>query len=160
MDTNVIIASVLNFAVVVFVFVFFGRKPFAQFLVNRSESFKLALKEAEKMVLEARADFSTWEVNWSEAQAHARQNKIDSENSLKKFQEKTLTEAKHESERIKKDAELMSSGELLKAKKGIEREVVERSVELAELYLGEHLPAQDKHKLVTEFVDLVGHGAR
>ena len=54
----------------------------------------------------------------------------------------------------------MSVGETVKAKKALQREAIERSVELAELYLGEHLPAQDKHKLVSEFVELVGHGTR
>lgn len=160
METNVIIASILNFSVVVFVFVFFGRKPFAKFLVTRSETLKNEIQEAEKLVSEARKELATWESNWSQANAHAQQNQQDSENSLKRFKEKTITSAKHEAERIKKETELMSAGETVKARKNLEREAIERSVELAELYLGEHLPAQDKHKLVTEFVDLVGHGAR
>ncbi|MFM8316396.1 MAG: hypothetical protein ACKOA8_19120 [Deltaproteobacteria bacterium] len=160
METNVIIASVLNFSVVVFIFVFFGRKPFAKFLVSRSETMKSSIQEAEKLVGEARQELSVWEKNWNEANAHAKQNQIDSENSLKRFKEKTLAEAKHEAERIKKEAELMSSGEVVKAKRALQHEAIERSVELAELYLGEHLPSQDKHKLVTEFVELVGHGAR
>ena len=94
------------------------------------------------------------------AQTHAKQNHIDAVESLKKFKEKAILEAKQESERIKKEAELMSVGETVKAKKALQREAIERSVELAELYLGEHLPAQDKHKLVSEFVELVGHGTR
>jgi F-type H+-transporting ATPase subunit b len=160
METNVIIASVLNFSVVVFIFVFFGRKPFAKFLVARSEAMQNSIAEAEKHSAEAKAELVKWESNWSQAQSHAHQNQIDCENSLKRFTEKTLAEAKHEAERIKKEAELMISGEVLKAKRGIQREVIERSVELAELYLGEHLPTQDKHKLVTEFVELVGHGTK
>lgn len=160
METNVIIASILNFSVVVFIFVFFGRKPFAKFLVSRSETMRSSIQEAEKLVGEARQELSVWEKNWSDANAHAKQNQIDSENSLKRFKEKTLAEAKHEAERIKKEAELMSSGEVVKAKRALQHEAIERSVELAELYLGEHLPSQDKHKLVTEFVELVGHGAR
>jgi len=160
METNIIIASVLNFSLVVFVFVFFGRKPFAKFLVSRSETLKSEIEEAEKLASEARKDLVTWENNWNQASAHAQKNQQDCENSLKRFKEKTLANAKHEAERIKKEAELLSSGETVKARKLLEREAIERSVELAELYLGEHLPAQDKHKLVTEFVDLVGHGAR
>ncbi len=160
METNVIIASILNFSVVIFVLVFFGRKPFAKFLVTRSESLKNEIEEAEKIATEAHKELATWEANWSQAKIHAQQNQLDSENSLIRFKEKTLAEAKHEAERIKKEAELMSSGETTKAKKGIEREVIGRSVELADLYLGEHLSVQDKHKLVTEFVELVGHGAR
>jgi len=160
METNVIIASVLNFSVVVFIFVFFGRKPFAKFLVSRSESLKTEIEEAEKLAVEARAELSTWENNWNQATTHAQKNQEDCESSLRRFKEKTITQAKHEAERIKKEAELMSLGETVKARKLLEREAIERSVELAELYLGEHLPAQDKHKLVTEFVDLVSHGAR
>ena len=160
MDTNVIIDSILNFSIVVFIFVFFGRKPFAKFLVTRSETMKNSIDEAEKSVTEARKELATWEKNWVEAQSHAHQNKLDSENSLERFKAKTLADAKHEAERIKKEAELLSAGEVSKAKKGLQQEAIERSVELAELYLGEHMPAQDKHKLVAEFVELVGHGAR
>jgi F-type H+-transporting ATPase subunit b len=160
MEANVVIASILNFSVVVFIFVFFGRKPFASFMAARSEGVKNLISEAEQMAKNAHEELSTWENNWNQAQAHALQDKKDSEASLIRFREKTLTEAKHEAERIKKEAELLSSGEILKAKQGLHKEAIERSVELAELYLGEHLPAQEKHKLVTEFVDLVGHGTR
>lgn len=160
MEQDVIIASVLNFSVVVFVFVFFGRKPFGNFLMTRSQSLKTEIEEAEKVVSEARAELATWENNWSQATAHAQKNQQDSENSLKRFKEKTIAQANHEAERIKKEAELMSSGESVKARRTLEREAIESSVELAELYLGEHLPVQDKHKLVTEFVELVNNGAR
>jgi F-type H+-transporting ATPase subunit b len=160
METSVVIASILNFSVVVFIFVFFGRKPFANFLASRSESIRKSIDEAEKLVQEARQELATWETNWKDAQSHAEQDKNDSATSLKRFKDKTLFDAAYEAERIKKEAELLSSGEILKAKKGLQTEAIERSVELAELYLSEHLPAQEKHKLVTEFVDLVGHGTR
>ncbi|MBM4304293.1 MAG: ATP synthase F0 subunit B [Deltaproteobacteria bacterium] len=160
METSVVIASVLNFSVMVGVFGFFGRKPFASFLVSRSEAVKKAIDEAEKLVQEARQELLTWESNWRQAHSHAEQDRNNGVASLKRFKDKILFEATHEAERIKKEAELLSSGEILKAKKGLQTEAIERSVELAELYLGEHLPAQEKHKLVTEFVGLVGHGTR
>ena len=160
MDTNVIIASILNFSVVVFIFVFFGRKPFATMMAARSESMKKAIDEAESLVKAAREELSTWETNWSQAKAHVEKDRKDSESSLERFKEKTLAVAKHEADRIRKESELLSSGEVLKAKKGLQKEAIERSVELAELYLGEHLPAQDKHSLVSEFLNLVSHGTR
>lgn len=160
MDMNVVIASVLNFSIVLFIFIFFGRKPFAKFLLTRSEALKTSIDQSEKSVEQARKELLVWEQNWSEAQGHAKQNHIDCENSMKRLREKTLADAKHEAERISKEAELMSSGEILKAKRELQKDAIKRSVELAELYLGEHLSGQDKHKLVTEFVELVGHGTR
>ncbi|NQW44281.1 MAG: ATP synthase F0 subunit B [Deltaproteobacteria bacterium] len=160
METSTVIASLLNFSVVLFVLVYFSRKPFGQFLLARSESVKKQIGEAEKLSLEANAALAKWESHWNLAQTHAKQNHIDAVESLKKFKEKAILEAKQESDRMKKEADLMSVGETVKAKKALQREAIERSVELAELYLGEHLPAQDKHKLVSEFVELVGHGTR
>lgn len=160
MEANVVIASILNFSVVVFVFVFFGRKPFANFMAARSEAMKKNIDDAEAAVKIAREDLAKWETNWKQAQAHAQKDRLDSEASLQRFKEKTISDAKHESDRIKKETDLLSSGELVKAKKSLQREAIEQSVELAELYLGEHLPAQEKHSLVAEFVNLVGHGTR
>ena len=160
MEASVVIASILNFSVVAFVFIFFGRKPFANFMAARSEAMKRDIAEAEALAKAAKQDLDVWDNNWNQAKIHAEKDRKDSEASLLRFKEKTLAEAKHEAERIKKESELLSSGEVLKAKRGLQQEAIERSVELAELYLGEHLPAQEKHSLVTEFVELVGHGTR
>ena len=160
METSTIIASILNFAVVVFVLTYFGRKPFAQFLISRSESLKSSIGEAEKFAKEAQVELSKWEANWKSAESHAKKNEMDAKESLKKFQERTLADARHEAERIKKDAALMGDSETSKAKRALQTEVARHSVELAQLHLGEHLAAAEKHKMVSEFVELVGHGAR
>ena len=106
MLSSALIASVLNFSVVVFILVYFGRKPFAQFLVSRSETLKTTMAEAQKLAVEANAELLKWEQNWKATAKHASENRTAAQDSLKRFKEKTLIDAEAEADRIKKESEL------------------------------------------------------
>ncbi len=155
-----VLAPIVNFAVVVFILVYFGRKPFVDFFATRSVSVSAAMKEAEAFSRDALIDFEKWQKNFKEKDAHIRQMEVDSQSSLEKLKERTLAQAKTEAERIKKDASLMATSETLKASEQLQKEVVAGSLEVAERYLTQNLPTKDKAKLVEQYVELVRNGSR
>jgi F0F1-type ATP synthase membrane subunit b/b' len=152
---SVIIASIVNFGAVVGILYFGARKPFVQMLQDRSETVKKSMDEATALSSEAQSSLSKWEHNWRERENSIRQQIADAQAALKVQKEKTIASAKHEAERIQRDAELMGASEVTRAKRTLQEELVEKSVNMAANYLGKSLSAKDKQKLVVEYVDMV-----
>ncbi len=155
-----ILAPLVNFAVVVFILVYFGRKPFVEFFASRSVSVSAAMTEAESYSRESMAEFSKWKKSASEKDMHVKQMEEDAKASIARLKERTLEHASLEAARIKKDAEMMAKSESLKASEQLQREVVAGSLEVAEKYLSQSLPPKDKAKLVEQYVELVSNGSR
>jgi F-type H+-transporting ATPase subunit b len=152
------LASILNFLAVVFILVYFGRKPFAQFLQERSDGIRNAMAEAESLSKDAFAQRDKWKSSWSQKDAYMRQQWDEAKAALKNQRERELATAKGEATRIEKDAELMGSGEIAKAKKRLQDELIQSSIDAAQTYLGGSLSTKDREKLVAEYMDLVNHG--
>jgi len=153
-----ILAPILNFLVVVFIFWFFGRKPFGAFLVSRSQGVENSILDAEAASKTAGADLAQWKNSWSSSEAHAKQQLDEAKVAMTKLSESSKRFAATESERIKKEATLVSQSEVIKARVSLQREVAEKSVKLAEAYLSGHLAEKDQNNLVTEYVEIVGNG--
>lgn len=155
-----VLAPIVNFLVVVFILVYFGRKPLVAFFATRSETVSASMKEAEVFSRQALADYSKWQKSFQDKDAHIRQMEEDSKSMVAKLKERTEVHAKNESERIKKDATLMATSETQKASEKLQNEVVAGSLEIAEKYLAQHMPATDRAKLVEQYVELVRNGSR
>lgn len=155
-----ILAPLVNFGVVVFVLVYFGRKPFVDFFAARSVSVSSEMKEAEASSKESLAEFAKWKKSSSEKEQHVKQMEDDAKATIAKLKERTLEHASLEAARIKRDAELMAKSESLKASEQLQREVVAGSLEVAEKYLSQSLPPKDKAKLLEQYVELVQNGSR
>jgi F0F1-type ATP synthase membrane subunit b/b' len=136
----------------------FGRKPLKVFLESRSQDVKKMIDEAEKESKEIISRFQQASENVEHQKEHANKLHEEAKATLVRHREKTLEAAKKESLRIEKDGELLGQGELQKKKEVLEREISEKSILLAEKYLGDQLEAKDKEKLVSEYIGLVGHG--
>lgn len=158
MSASSSLPQVVNFAVMVGVLGFFGRKPFQTYLGARSEDIKKLIDEAEKEAKEVTALFTSAKENVTNQEAHAKKLREDAQATLARHTERTLLAAKNEGTRIVKDGELLGQGELLKKKDALLKEIGEKSIALAEKYLGDQLEPKDKEKLVGEYISMVGNG--
>lgn len=150
--------QIVNFTVMVAALGFFARKPLKVFLEARSQDTKKLLDEAEKESKEIISRLQQATENVAHQKEHATKLKEDAKAMLARHRERILETAKKESARIVKDGELLGQGELQKKKEALEKEISEKSLHLAEKYLGDQLEAKDKEKLVSEYIGLVGHG--
>jgi F-type H+-transporting ATPase subunit b len=157
-DSSLYIAAIVNFLAVVFILVYFGRKPFSEFLSARSEGIRASMGEAENLSKDAFALRDKWKASWAEKDDYIKQQWEEAKAALKNQRDRELVSAKVEAERIGKDADLMGAGEISKAKKRLQNELIQNSIDTAQEYLGKSLSAKDREKLVSEYVDLVGHG--
>lgn len=150
---------VFNFLVVVFILVYFGRKPMAAFLVTRSETVANDIQTAEAESQRAMERLEVSQRNWDNSRAHATQQMEEAKSAMARLRESTLKSAHEEAARVKKESRLVGQSEASRAKSLLQKEVVEKSVRMAESYLTGHLSDKDRQKLVSEYVEIVGNGA-
>lgn len=149
----------VNFIAMVGILVWATRKPAGAFLVKRSHHIEAELLEAESLSSEARTALSRWEMNWKNIEAHSKSMFDDAKGTIERFRASSLSKTKHEAERLKHEAVLVSKSEMLKAKQELQRELAKRSLTLVQQYLGSHLNEEDRHRLVTDYVEIVGNGS-
>jgi len=153
-----VLASIFNFALVLFIFWYFGRRPIASFLLDRSEIVATALKDAEEQSKSAGALLELWTKNWRASESHAKQQFEEAKAAVVRIRESTLASAHAEAERVRRETELVGKTEVSRIKKHLRQELVERSVRMARAYLEGNLTEKDKHKLVAEYVERVSDG--
>lgn len=152
---ELVIASIFNFGLVVFILWFFGRKSIAAFLVARAEAVSTAMTEAERQSKESGALLSEWETNSRSREAHAKAQFEEAKAAIARSREIALVAAGTEAERVKNEAALVGKSETSRVKETLRRELVDRSVTMAHAYLEGNLSEKDRQKLVTEYVEKV-----
>lgn len=154
-----IIAPILNFAVVIGILWYFGRKPFAAFLEARSSNIEKAISEAETEAVGADTVMKEWAGKWNGSKVHAKELMDETKKRMELFREKTIKMAGVEAERIKRDAKVVGQSEIAKARVALQKRIAIDSIDLAKEYVNQHLSEKDRQKLVTEYVEILGNGA-
>ncbi len=158
MDT-LLIAPIFNFALVAFILIYFGKKPFADMLAARSSGLATFIQGAEAEAKEANAQLAQWESKWNGAAAEAKQAQADAEIRTEAFRAATLVSGKQQAERIVHEAGAVGQAEATKGRDTLEKEIVRKSIAMANDFLGAHVGEKDRHQLVAEYVELVNDGS-
>jgi len=143
---------VVNFAILVVVLVFFGRKPFAEYLRKRTELIEKSLKEAteakelaKKALNEARAKLENTDREIEAILASARK-------SGEKEREAIIAEGVKLKEKIIEQAKANIDFELQKAKDTIKSEAAMMALELAEKQIKEKLGQKEHEALIEDYI--------
>lgn len=155
MELFEIIAPIANFAIVVFILWKYGKQPVLDFLRTRSKNIETQMKEAEAQFADAKKLLSQAEADSSGARAQVKQYHSEAAASIERFREVALVAAKQEAERIRRESQLVVQSEIAKAHGALEREIAQRSVSMAGKYLQTHLGDKEKHKLVSDYVEII-----
>jgi len=150
--------AIVNFSAVVFILWYFGRKPTMTFLATRSDTVANTIREAEAQYRESEKSLKEWQRNRDASEAHAKTQFEEAKAAMVRQRESALAAAKTEAERVKRESRLVGQSELAKAKELLQREVVLKSVQVAQGYLAGHLSDKDRQKLVSEYVEILGNG--
>lgn len=157
MDINVI-ATCLNFAVVVAILYHYGRKPIVDFFQNRSDILAKAVKEAEAVSLaaaKAKSD-SAERLKLAEEEMKTRRRELTGQ--LKTQKEQTLLKASQEAERIHRDTQQLSVGEQARTQDRLIREISEECVTTVKKHLTSSLESKDKEQLLADCLKLISNG--
>lgn len=157
MDINVI-ASVLNFGVVIAILAYFGRQPIIDMFKTRSEVLGKAVREAEAVAQAATLARSESAKKLKAAKEEMETRRVDVAEQMKVLKQTTLAKASGEAERIHRDSQQLLEGEKLRSRKALLKEVGEDSVAAVRRYLSTSLEDKDKAALVTDYLGLVTSG--
>jgi F-type H+-transporting ATPase subunit b len=143
---------VINFAILAFILVFFGRKPAQEYFKKRTELIEQSLKEAKEAKELAQKTLD---------EVRARLNSTDQEieqilDAAKKSGEREKSEIVAEGERLKEkiieQAKASIDFELQKAKEKIKSDAALMALELAEKQIKDKLGKKEQEALVDDYI--------
>lgn len=146
---------VMNFVVLLAALVFILRKPISQALSSRITGIREQLESLEKQKAEAEKQLAQYNEKLSQLESEAEkivQGYIKQGNEAKA---KILKEAEATAEKLQDQARRNIEHEFGRARKELQREVLEKSLLKAEKTLKKEITAQDQRKLVDEYLDKV-----
>lgn len=143
---------VVNFAVLVIVLYFFGRKPMAEYFKKRTELIEKSLKEASeakelanKALIEVRAKLANTDHEIEGIIASARQ-------AGEKEKESIIAEGERLKAKILEQAKANIDFELQKAKDKIKSEAALMALELAEKQMKDKLGQKEQEALIEDYI--------
>jgi len=142
----------LNFLILVFVIVKFGRRPLLDFLKGKQEEIGTQIEriEKEKEEISAAADAARRQLEESAQRLEKIKQRIIERGEKRKLE--IIAEAREEGRHIMESAHRKVEGTILQAKNKIRQEMIDKAVGIALERLPAEITAQDNEKLFERFL--------
>lgn len=142
----------LNFLILVFIIVKFGRRPLLDFLKGKQEEIGTQIEriEKEKEELSAAADAARQQLEESAQRLEKLKQRIIDRGEKRKLE--IIAEARQEGRHIMESAHRKVEGTILQAKNKIRQEMIDKAVGIALERLPAEITAQDNEKLFERFL--------
>ena len=143
----------VNFVIIVFVLVKFGRKPIKDFLANRKEEIDCRIKkfEKQKQAAEEKIKETTKMLEDSLERLEKIKKRIVEGGENKKQQ--IIAEAQQESRLLLEGTQRKIENQIVETRNLIRSELIESAIALAEKQLPEEITAVDEQKLFDHFME-------
>jgi F-type H+-transporting ATPase subunit b len=143
---------VINFAVLMFVLIFFGRKPAKEYFKNRTELIEKSLQEAREAKELAQKTLEEVRARLKNTDQEIEQILEASRKSGAKEKEEIIAEGERLKEKIIEQAKANIAFELQKAKEAIKSDAALMALELAEKQIKEQLGQKEQEELVDDYI--------
>ena len=150
---SLILASIVNFVLLIGVLAYFGRKPFLSFLASRRQAVATSMAAASREFEASHKALQEWQTKWNGAETEAAQARTDAGAALTREREQRLAASASEAQRVKKEAALAGQSELLGARDRLVSELLRTSLVAARGFLNSDLTESDHRKLVTDYLE-------
>jgi F-type H+-transporting ATPase subunit b len=147
--------KIFNFAVLVFLLYWFGKKPLVSLLKRRQESIKTAIEEAEMARKKGEQKYREYKKKLQKLDQEIEQIRQTLIKEGEREKERIIKEAKEMAEKIKGQAQLTAQQELKMAQLRVKEKMAAMTVQLAEDLLKKHLTSKDHEHLVDEYIERV-----
>lgn len=147
---------VLNFAVLMFILIYFLKKPTANFFNNRRESILAQLEELESKRIEVEQAYRDSESKMASLEDKAQEIVAEAVRQGEAERERILADAQRAAENMKRQAEMAVQHELATATARLRAEISEEATRAAEELVRQNLQAADEERMITGSLDRVG----
>lgn len=152
------IALVVNFALLVFLYYKFGKKPVAEGLKKRREQIAKQIEEAARIKQEAEERAKKYQSQLARLDEEAASTAQTIKTTGASDRERVLREAEEKAARLERDADALLEAERRQAKRTLYEEAVEAAVKRAEDLLRSKLTQADHDRLAEEFLAQLAAG--
>ena len=143
---------VINFSILIFVLVFFARKPFGEFFRNRTALIEKSLKEASEAKETAQKTLTEVRERLRNTDSEIGQIIEAARKSGEKEKELIIAEGERLKEKIIEQAKANIDFELQKAKEQIKSDAALMALELAEKQIKEQLGRKEQEALIGDYI--------
>jgi len=150
--------AILNFAVLVAIFVKFGRRPLADYLQQRHVSIRKDMEEASALNREARQKLQEIEGKLASLDSDIAAIKQSVAEDAEREKQHIIKTAEAEAERIVKQADETLVREIRRAHRRLEAEAVDAAMKAAERLIRQRLTPEDRRRLDQEYLAQISSG--
>jgi F-type H+-transporting ATPase subunit b len=143
---------VINFAILAFILVYFGRKPVKEYFKKRTELIEQSLKEAKEAKELARKTLDEVRARLSNTDRETEQILEAARKSGEKEKSEIIAEGERLKEKIIEQAKANIEFELQRAKEKIKSDAALLALEMAEKQIKEKLGKEEQEALVDDYI--------
>jgi F-type H+-transporting ATPase subunit b len=144
--------SIINFALFIGLMVWVLRKPLAQYLRTRRETFEIMLVESQKARRDAEQKLAEYEHRIARLEADIAEVKRIAQEEGERDRAAIIDQAKGYAIKLKTDTQRMIAQELRSSKEQLKGTTIDLAIVLAERMLRQQLKPADQVRLVKGFV--------
>ena len=150
--------ELINFAILVGVLVYFGRRPIQQMFSTRRATIARDIETASELLEQAEARNSEWQRRFADLERDLEDIRATARQRAEEERTRILAEASEAAERIQRDAVASVEQELRNAQSQLREEAASLATDLAAGLLREQIGDSDRDRLVDEFISRVEAG--
>ncbi len=155
------LANVINFAILIWVFVRFGKAPIAKALQERRERIKREIDDAQRIQKEAQARAKKYQKKLANIDSDKKEIEKEILEAGATEKQRIVREAEEKAARMERDAKALLESEIAGIRQELVHETVNLSVEAAEELLRARITAADHERLAEDFLqDLAARNAK
>jgi F-type H+-transporting ATPase subunit b len=142
----------INLLILLGVLVYFGRKPVQAFFAERRRAIGGELETAAQLRQQAEERHAKWQRRLADLERELAEIRTTAQERADAERDHILTDARVAAERIRRDASAAIEREVRRAHERLRGEAADLAVELAAGILRERVGADDRQRLVDEFI--------
>jgi F-type H+-transporting ATPase subunit b len=146
---------VINFVLLLAVLFWFARKPIQSFFGDRRAAIRKDLDDAAALKRRAEEHYAQWNRRIVDLDRELAEIRAGAQERADAERASLLADARAAAERIRADAAIAVERELRRARAGLREEASQLAIELAAGILREQVTAQDRARLIDEFIERV-----
>ncbi len=155
-----LIAHIVNFALLMFIIIRFGKAPIAAFLVARRKHVAESLSEAQRLKAEAEAKYREYEEKLANLDAELIRVRTETIRTAEAERERVLAAAEEKGERMRREAKFLIEQQAKQLRIDLTREAADAAIVAAGSLIAQKTTQQDHERLATEFASSLGGAAK
>lgn len=151
--------SIVNFSLLVFILVYFGRKPVKSFLVERRRLVEEDLVEAQRLKDEAERKYEEYSGRLEKLDQELEALRKEMIKAGEEERDRIVAEAEAKAARIRRDTQFLIDQQMKQLRVDLTREAVDAAVQAAEKALTDKVTSHDQERLASDYLARLRGGA-